>query len=420
MIPHGLVLGDQVNGTEATRAASQQALLDTFFAAGWEVGRDLELARMTGAGLVAFESLDDREKTQIHRESRSPGTNRSPTGRVGRPRPEASEQPRARHPAAERRQAWQEESDVVSSAVEVGFERGGFGSRGVPMRKSTSNLSSEQDDELERLRDRVAVLEGEELERRRTEIALRQARAELERTNQTLRDLQGRLIEAERLEAAEEFAASVAHAINNPLAALIGNLQLQIDATREPDARLERSLHLAKRIRAVVERTLRLYRGGALKRAPTAAEAVLADVSDELAERAAARNIRLELKVEAGLPLVEVDRALLAAALVSIAENSLDAMRDGGTLGLIAEALPGTNVVAFRVWDTGPGIPEPLREEAFKAFFTTKGGGTGLGLAIARGIVRGHTGRISISDRPGGGALISAEIPAVPEARQSN
>ena len=51
------------HGTEATRAASQQALLDTFSEAGWELARNLELARIVGAGLVSFESLDDREKT---------------------------------------------------------------------------------------------------------------------------------------------------------------------------------------------------------------------------------------------------------------------------------------------------------------------------------------------------------------------
>ena len=50
-------------GTEATRATSQQALLDTFSEAGWDLARDLELARIVGAGLVSFESLDDREKT---------------------------------------------------------------------------------------------------------------------------------------------------------------------------------------------------------------------------------------------------------------------------------------------------------------------------------------------------------------------
>ena len=51
------------HGTEATRATSQQALLDTFFDSGWELAQDMELARVVGAGLVSFESLDDREKT---------------------------------------------------------------------------------------------------------------------------------------------------------------------------------------------------------------------------------------------------------------------------------------------------------------------------------------------------------------------
>jgi signal transduction histidine kinase len=99
------------------------------------------------------------------------------------------------------------------------------------------------------------------------------------------------------------------------------------------------------------------------------------------------------------------------AALVSIGENAIEAMRRGGQLYIESEMLSDAEVVAFRISDTGPGIPRELRERIFEPFFTTRPSGTGLGLAIAQRAVRGHGGRIQIDDRPGGGAVISVEVP---------
>jgi signal transduction histidine kinase len=68
----------------------------------------------------------------------------------------------------------------------------------------------------------------------------------------------------------------------------------------------------------------------------------------------------------------------------------------------------------FRIADSGPGVPRELRSKVIEPFFTTKGAGTGLGLAIARGVIQGHAGRLVIDDRPGGGALVTVEIPLQP------
>jgi signal transduction histidine kinase len=100
--------------------------------------------------------------------------------------------------------------------------------------------------------------------------------------------------------------------------------------------------------------------------------------------------------------------------LLGIVENALEAMPDGGTLSLGARALPEREMVAFEVVDTGRGIPEELREKIFEPFFTTKGGGTGLGLSIAQGVIQGHRGRIRIGSRPGGGTIVTVELPMGP------
>lgn len=87
-------------------------------------------------------------------------------------------------------------------------------------------------------------------------------------------------------------------------------------------------------------------------------------------------------------------------------------MRADGDLTLEVDSLESLSIVRFQVSDRGPGIPPEMRAKVVEPFFTTKGGGTGLGLAIAEGIVQGHRGRLEISDRPGGGAVVSIDLPA--------
>jgi signal transduction histidine kinase len=255
-------------------------------------------------------------------------------------------------------------------------------------------------------------LDEERLERAASlEREVRLRTMQLEARNRELRELQSRLLRVERLAAAEDFGGAVAHAVNNPLMALIGTVNLSLEGSAEPNPTLERIRQLANRIEGVVSETLRLVREGELQLEPVSAAAILAQVRDDLSGPAAAGNVAIELKADPRLPPIFADRALLVAALVSIGENAIEAMRRGGQLYIESEMLSDAEVVAFRISDTGPGIPRELRERIFEPFFTTRPSGTGLGLAIAQRAIRGHSGRIQIDDRPGGGAVISVEVP---------
>jgi PAS domain S-box-containing protein len=237
--------------------------------------------------------------------------------------------------------------------------------------------------------------------------------AALQSTNLELRTLQQRLIYAERLGVAEELAGSVAHAINNPLAALLGTVEMEIEASNGNNAPLLRIRHLAQRIKAVISRTLTLFREGTLRLAEEEPGQITEEVLSEIEGRASAVGVRVHYKLASGLPRFLVDRTLLTAALVSLAENSLEAMPSGGDLWIEVSALSQISVVRFTLADSGPGIPEELHKKVFEPFFTTKAAGTGLGMAIAQGVVRGHEGRISIGTRPGGGALFRIDVPYV-------
>ena len=250
------------------------------------------------------------------------------------------------------------------------------------------------------------------LERGSVDYAERLAR-EVEARTTEFKNLQGTLLRAERLSITEAMAGSVAHSVNNPLAALLGTVEMALAQMVDPYVAFERIHHLARRIEGVVEGTLRLFRGGRMNLEPQSCRALFERVIREIEPRAQRNGIRIEHKVAPELPLLAADGAMLSAALTCIAENALQVTPDGGEILLEAEALRNDRIVRFRVSDAGPGIPEALRARVVEPFFTTKGGGTGLGLAIANGVVQGHKGSLRFDSRPGGGTIVTIELPSL-------
>ncbi|MFP5369587.1 MAG: sensor histidine kinase, partial [Actinomycetes bacterium] len=105
------------------------------------------------------------------------------------------------------------------------------------------------------------------------------------------------------------------------------------------------------------------------------------------------------------LPAIQAAAAELNQVWTNLLDNALDAMGEEGTLRVSTRAA-GDGGVVVEIADSGPGMPEEVRQHAFDPFFTTKGvGGTGLGLDIARRIVERHGGEIGIDTGPGGTVL---------------
>ena len=209
----------------------------------------------------------------------------------------------------------------------------------------------------------------------------------------------------------EDLAGAVADAINNPLTALLGTVEMALETPRLTRQTLERVYHLAQRIGSVVDGTLALFRSRGRRDLPVDLAALIETCAREVGAHALAERVTIETKVEAGLPRISADAGLLSMALTAMAENALEAMQGDGQLWLDAEAAPARGTIELRVSDTGTGIPEHVRERVFEPFFSTGGGRTGLGLAIALSAVREHGGQIRIAERAGGGALLTIELP---------
>lgn len=238
---------------------------------------------------------------------------------------------------------------------------------------------------------------------------------ELRTANRNLREAHERMIRAERVGVGEELAGSVAHAVNNPLTALIGSLQLTLETletgSEQDIKRVERSLSMAYRIRDVVDRTLELFRKGSLRLSPTDAQSVMDDAIEQIRPGAARAGVEIHVSCQRPSPGLIVDSALLAEALACLMMNSIQAMPNGGLLRVEAERDDPDQLTRFRVIDTGPGISEELKPRIFEPFFTARSAGTGLGLPIAHGIAQGHGGRIFLDETGSGGACMVVEIP---------
>jgi len=230
-----------------------------------------------------------------------------------------------------------------------------------------------------------------------------------ERTLQ-LKKLQEKLVDAERLSAAEQMAGAVAHAINNPLTALIGAVEMAQQHMLETGPALSRIRLLARRIEEVVESTLWMYRQGQVDLCEECPKKLVEWVHLEVAPRAMASGVEIELEIGSALPQIFADRTLLCSALGCIVENAVQASPRGGRVSIQVLPLHDERVIRIGVVDRGPGIPDELRTKVLEPFFTTKAGGTGFGLAIAAAVVQGHGGSLRIQDHPDGGTRVEIDL----------
>ncbi|AWN48016.1 hybrid sensor histidine kinase/response regulator [Methylobacterium terrae] len=256
--------------------------------------------------------------------------------------------------------------------------------------------------------------------------ALAQANHDLEQANHRLKDTQAKLVQAAKMASLGELVAGIAHEINNPLAFILAHqgtverLIGEVAGAAPPDAPYRRALDKARdrvgsmrlglsRIQDLVVNLRKFSRldEGEMQtvNVPDAIENVLALIQHKLGTRIAVR------KDFAGAPEIRCSPALLNQVVMNILGNAADAIPDDGTITIETAIRDGHDVI--RICDTGPGVPEALRERIFEPFFTTKpvGSGTGLGLAIAYSVVQAHSGQLSVESAPEGGACFVISIP---------
>jgi signal transduction histidine kinase len=205
---------------------------------------------------------------------------------------------------------------------------------------------------------------------------------------------------AARDERLQMMLAGIAHEVRNPL----GGLQLYAGLLREGlDGQPERLAEVGRIAREIdyLEAVVTEFLDYARRPSPHLAPFPVGAVLDEVAELCGPT-----VRVEAPATLTATgDRGQLRRALLNLARNAVAAAGPGGTVVLGAQ--PADPGVSWEVRDSGPGIPDELRDKVFTPFFTTREKGTGLGLAFVRDIVRDHGGEVVVDRAPEGGARFS-------------
>ncbi|WP_407068114.1 sensor histidine kinase [Methylobacterium crusticola] len=246
----------------------------------------------------------------------------------------------------------------------------------------------------------------------RAEIAERR-RAEAERQR-----LGRELAHAGRLAALGQFAASMAHEINQPLAAIrsyADNAAVLIQRERLAEAAENFSAigRLTERIAGLTRQLKGFARRASGRREPVSLAAVIRSSLEVVEVRLP--GVALALTVPEPAPYVVGDGPRLEQVVVNLLQNALDAVAGRPEPRIaVAVATLGEKAV-LEVGDNGGGLPEAAGQ-VFDAFFTTKTDGLGLGLAISRGIVEECGGTIAAASGPEGGALFRIELPLAASA----
>ncbi|WP_440996663.1 ATP-binding protein [Arhodomonas sp. SL1] len=227
------------------------------------------------------------------------------------------------------------------------------------------------------------------------------------------------LSHAGRVSAMGEMAGGLAHELNQPLCAIATYAQAArhlLDADADPTLvrALERLDDNSRRAGGII-RQMRGFVSGEPPRTEAVDVNIL--VRDGLELTAATlrqAGVRVELDLDPEEPAVRVAPVQIHQVLVNLVRNAVEALRETPRERRrleIRTRRDGGERVVVSVADTGPGVPEGVRESLFEPFVTGRGGGMGLGLSISRSIIEHHEGHLSVTERPGGGALFRFDLP---------
>jgi len=241
---------------------------------------------------------------------------------------------------------------------------------------------------------------------------------ELKTRADALEQAQNALIHSEKMSAFGQMSAGIAHEVKNPLAGILGYVQLS-QRKLEEDHPIRKNLDIiekeTRRCTDIISNLMRFARQEKGMYEKLDINKVVEDALDIVDHQLGLKGVKIEKELQDNLPVVEGSANQLQQVLMNFAINSQQAMEKagGGTFKVVTRNA-GSDTVEILVSDTGPGIPKDIQDKIFEPFFTTKraGEGTGLGLAVTYGIIKEHGGDIVIDSDEGKGTIFIVSLPA--------
>jgi C4-dicarboxylate-specific signal transduction histidine kinase len=240
---------------------------------------------------------------------------------------------------------------------------------------------------------------------------LRQARADLARVN--------------RVTTMGELTDSLAHEVNQPIAAAVTNantclrwLLRDYPDVEEARAAAMRIVKDGTRAAEIISRIRQLFKKGTSERELVDVNDIIREMIVLLRGETTRYTIVIGMELAANLPQVMADSVQLQQVLMNLMINGIEAMKDvEGTRELdIRSRRMQNEEIVVSVSDSGVGLPPQHAEQIFNAFFTTKPHGTGMGLRISRSIIESHGGRLWAAENSPRGASFYFTLPAKTEA----
>lgn len=259
---------------------------------------------------------------------------------------------------------------------------------------------------------------------RQAAVAMENARlySELKDYVRQVEESQRALIQAEKMAAVGRLMASLAHEINNPLQAVRNCLHL---ATRKGVDHAQHYQYLKmtdgelERLVTTVRRMLDFYRPGGADKQNVDIHQIIDQVLGLLSPQLRQQEVKVSLKYSGDCSSLMIVPDQIQQVIFNLIINAMDALEEGkdrSTAEIWIDVYYESGQVRVVVEDSGPGIPDDLRERVFEPFVSTKQHGTGLGLAVSYGIMERHQGKISlIPPRYGEGACFEVVLPIIIE-----
>lgn len=230
------------------------------------------------------------------------------------------------------------------------------------------------------------------------------------------------LLRFERLSRLGELTASLAHELNQPLAAILSSTQaaLRFLQSATPDLNLFRTIlqnvvEDDKRAAGVIRSLRSMVKREEREKAPLNMNTVLDDVLNLFHSEAIVRNVTIERDFDTSFPPVLADKIQLEQVLLNLITNAAEAMsespREHERRKIILRTQVTDHGIQVAVRDFGPGIDPAKLDDIWQPFFTTKSTGMGMGLSVSRSIIEAHGGRIWAENNPDGGATFFIELP---------
>ena len=278
------------------------------------------------------------------------------------------------------------------------------------------------------------------------ELATHVARVAIERDQQeiSLREAQNELAHVSRVTTVGEFAASIAHEVNQPLAGILTNanaamrwLARNSPNLAEAQQAIGRIIRDGNRAGDVISRMRALFKKAPAAKGPVDINLVIQEVLTLTQPELQKNRVSLRTQFAVDLPTAVGDKIQLQQVILNLVVNAIEAMSgvtenqrelhvsslkiteshsESGqeTIEAKVPSEPGSTSLLIAVRDSGPGLDPTELKHVFETFYTTKSHGMGMGLAISRSIIEAHNGRLWVTANPPRGAVFQFTLPCIP------